>query len=311
MFFIGDLIKQRRLELGMSQSELGSQIFRSKSQICKIENGDSGLDRQTLVLLSQKLNFNFAKIYMYSNMFNSYDEYKIYFELKTLITNSKLCDITNYLNLHNINDSYIDSLEPSEYYYSLVYARALSTFTTEPQNTINYCCRILNIDFSQQSKISLSKLLFDNELVVHIILYELLLQDGKIDLVTDLYSNLYKRVSDDISNNEFFIEQSQFFKKLYIVLMNNYANALFLNGHYLTSLEICSQAIEDSMKLGINYYLLPLYKLKLETLYSLQDFFNSKKSLDMIKSLSEMQNSDYYEKTLKVVIDKYSQILST
>lgn len=54
---IGDRIKQRRLELGMSQEELGKRLgWKSKSSVCKLETVENNLTLDRVKAVADALN---------------------------------------------------------------------------------------------------------------------------------------------------------------------------------------------------------------------------------------------------------------
>lgn len=58
----GELIKQRRLELGLSQRKLGKKARISDAFICQIEKGDRSFSIEILIKLSKALSLPIEKI---------------------------------------------------------------------------------------------------------------------------------------------------------------------------------------------------------------------------------------------------------
>jgi len=52
---INEIIRKKRLELGISQSDLASRIGARKATICEFENGKRGINSKTLELILKEL----------------------------------------------------------------------------------------------------------------------------------------------------------------------------------------------------------------------------------------------------------------
>jgi transcriptional regulator with XRE-family HTH domain len=69
---IGEKIKLCRVQKGLSQKELASQIGCDVSFICKVEKNEKNINKQKLSLISEVLNvdFNYLKISFYESKIN-------------------------------------------------------------------------------------------------------------------------------------------------------------------------------------------------------------------------------------------------
>ena len=59
---IGDIIKQRREELNISQSELGRRLGKSRAAICKIEKGERDINTKNLAEMAKALECSIADL---------------------------------------------------------------------------------------------------------------------------------------------------------------------------------------------------------------------------------------------------------
>lgn len=68
MTVIGDKIKKRRIELGMSQDELAEKMgYKNRSTIAKIENGVNDVVQSNIVRFSEALNTSVAYLMGWDN----------------------------------------------------------------------------------------------------------------------------------------------------------------------------------------------------------------------------------------------------
>lgn len=115
-----------------------------------------------------------------------------------------------------------------------------------------------------------------------------LLQNTLITLENSIYS-------DELSIGL----TSYYFKKYYINLLNNYADALYSLKEYETALDICNKAIDFAVKYNILYMLNFLLKLKTEILFQLGDLDLANTTFLNFKSICDItQNSNYFEKAI-------------
>lgn len=93
---IGDIIRLKRIEMGISQKELASQIGVDVSFLCKIEKNEKKLSLEKLELVSSILNLDFLK---YKNEYY-YDKVDSIFENEK--EDYKVMIINNIINKNNV-----------------------------------------------------------------------------------------------------------------------------------------------------------------------------------------------------------------
>ena len=59
---IGEVIKQKREALGLSQAELANKIGKSKSSLCKIEKGVNDVNTKNLADIAKALECNIVDL---------------------------------------------------------------------------------------------------------------------------------------------------------------------------------------------------------------------------------------------------------
>lgn len=122
---------------------------------------------------------------------------------------------------------------------------------------------------------------------------------NKYTIHKQLLQNTLSTLEDHIYNDEISISlSSYFFKKYYVNLLNNYADALYTLKEYQTALDICIKAEDFSIKYSTLYMLHFVLKLKVETLYKLDNtdlanitFSNFKSLCYITKNLEYMESS--------------------
>jgi transcriptional regulator with XRE-family HTH domain len=90
---IGSRIRQRRLELGLSQIELAKKMgYTSKSTIAKIESGVNDISRSNITLFANALDTTEAELMGWSESNPDFDEftYAMHNETKNLSEEEKL-----------------------------------------------------------------------------------------------------------------------------------------------------------------------------------------------------------------------------
>lgn len=111
-------------------------------------------------------------------------------------------------------------------------------------------------------------------------------------------------------NDESYIEQSFFIKKLYILTVNNLSHVYFLKKELNTSLDLCDEAIDIATTYSISKNLNRIFKLKMELLYQLGNIESAVVCYNDAKNLSRILNDVEYIKILEdLVKSQYHSIL--
>ncbi|MFV0499059.1 MAG: helix-turn-helix domain-containing protein [Bacilli bacterium] len=83
----GDIIKNSRIKLGLSQCDISEVLDFSDRQMSRVENNKSGLSLGRLEILSDELKYNFVKLNIQTVRFKTYFDYVAFCELdKALIS---------------------------------------------------------------------------------------------------------------------------------------------------------------------------------------------------------------------------------
>lgn len=93
---IGDIIRIKRIEMGISQKELASQIGVDVSFLCKVEKNEKKLSLRKLEIVSSILNLDFLK---YKNDYY-YNKVESIFENEK--EDYKVMIINNIINKNNV-----------------------------------------------------------------------------------------------------------------------------------------------------------------------------------------------------------------
>lgn len=162
------------------------------------------------------------------------------------------------------------------------------------------CMEVLNIKSLNDIKYFSPSLYNENRYYSTILLLGVNLHNlNKYTIHKQLLQNTLSTLEDHIYNDEISISlSSYFFKKYYVNLLNNYADALYTLKEYQTALDICIKAEDFSIKYSTLYMLHFVLKLKVETLYKLDNtdlanitFSNFKSLCYITKNLEYMESS--------------------
>ncbi|WOO87427.1 helix-turn-helix transcriptional regulator [Mollicutes bacterium LVI A0039] len=305
MFFIGDLIKAKRVELGLTQSYLNKHFHYSDTFFSKIESGKVEIPTSILPELSNILNVDLKHIYMHSHIFSNYSEYNLYFQLNNAINNADIIAMKAILN--TIDDNYLSSLKEGELYYMIIYANSLLLFFEDKYKSIEYCQSALKININDIKDLNI---MYDRQIAVYTILIAALFDCNKISESFTISTLLTDYMCSKNQSIASYSEHTFEFQTMQMAVINNHAHMLYKLHKYKDSIYYCEYAI-SLMSNSIMHKSMPLYKLKLENYIMLEEYDQTDECISKLKTISEYLNSPYWQETECKLKNDYPHVFNT
>ncbi len=306
MIFIGQLIKEKRKERGMTQAWLSNYFNYSETFFSKIENGLVPIPAPIINELSRLLECDLNHIYMYSHIFSSYEEYCLYFDLKNTLLNSEANDmLPKILADYDIAEKILTSSIKSELYFMLVYVKALLLLDENKKEVISFCTNHLEIDLLDITEVSPT---YDREIGIYIVLISALFDTGEQHLAFKISTYLYNYLSARLESNYSHAEQNIELHNFFINVINNHAHILFSLKQYKESLYFCNEAIQNA----INYHLIDKakgpYIIKLGNHYFLDQYDEALYCLEQLKFISNHSNTINFNAIFELIKERYPNL---
>lgn len=307
MIFLGQLIRDKRNEKGITQEWLNNHFNYSSSFFSKIESGTIDVPPNIISELSSLLDFDFKHIYMYSYMFETYEQYCLYFTLKkAIIRRDNQNIIPTILSDQNINEEYFETANKSELYYLLLQAYLLLQINNNDFDVTTKCYRFLQIDTETVDL----KIIFDRQIPVLSILVVGLFENGNQDQAYQLSSKLLEYISNRIDNNYCSSEQYIDLYNMKLAILNNHAFLLYKLGSYNISLYYCDCGIDDSINFQLVHKSLLFYKLKLGNYYQLAQFDKAHDCINQIVNICDIIKSSFWTDIEKRMHNEYPKLFN-
>ncbi len=306
----GDVIKAIRTKKGLSQLELSERMGLSTVHLSRIENNKTGVSDETLADLSDELHFNFLKLNSHTNRFKTYFDYVAYFELDKALITFDAEEIEDTLaEFDIINNFNYDEPEILKFYsLAIIYS------DSDISKSMEYALKGLHINsFSIPAIESILQniRLDDSVIAILSVISKNLYNLNKINEAFQFSELIYEHFKNALFREDgYFLEQSFFMKRQYIVAINNYAHMNFEFKNYNKSIELCNIAIKYCNIFNILNMLLFLYKLKMENHYLIGEIKEAKECFVLTKSYCKTCNKmPYYDNLATTVANYYPKIL--
>ncbi len=306
---LGQTISRLRKERGYTQQELAEKLFCSRELVAKIEAGTRSLSEECIIKLSIILDFNFAYYKSHSHNYRNLEHYNIvhklidlqrvgdYQEIESILQNNDAIDELNYgypfiireycrsLVLVNINNDYSSARIILLNALKIPNSKDIIYFEPSYDGEGRYfsCILLLSLVLCVEKKLSLSLVLIKNT-------------------ITFLQENYF----DDIFSQS---EVPQYYKHVYIALLNNQADILYNQKKYNDALLVCDK-INKIMNESDSYYSLEyVLKLKVQILYKQKLITLSQGAYDEFKIICRLKNSvEYFYSTNDYFIKEFPLI---
>ncbi len=307
---LGDIIKEKRIELGYTQQQLADLSGYTRTLISKIEQSKRNPSEELLLDLSYLLSFDFISLYKNQDKFKSLKHYILYNQLSQAIEQRNIQKVSDLLDNKIIKDefNYGDTYILREYCNSLIYLEV----DKNPKKAYKLCLKVLNIKEDSLDN-HIIKLNQPHYYYSFYLSFERILADqGKLNCEVYLIKNIIKFLERNYFNTIIPLASvDYYFKKLYIICLNNLADVNLRLKNYDTALLICDTAIEKSKELNVLNILYDILILKIELLYLLGKKDMSIVSYTQLSSFCELTNhKDFLTRETTRIKEQYPDFLN-
>lgn len=306
---LGVNISTLRKKKGLTQQDLADVLYCSKELIAKIEAGERSVSMEQLMPLSTFLDFNFVQYLKNFHKFKTIEHFELVHIMIDLLTAS------NYEELEDIldHDPKVQELDYGSPKIICSYCRALTL--TNIHNNYEGAQKLLleAIGLKDASDINMFSPSFNNEERYYsciALLSVVLCMTGKLEesmmLIDNTLSFLEKHFFNDVMRISAI---DQYFKHVYIALLNNKADILYKQNKYDDSILICEKLFE-TMNSFDSYYIIELVmKLKIQILYRQKLITLAQETYDEFIVICKLKNrADYLHSTNLIFNDDFPLI---
>ncbi len=265
---LGDVIKEKRIEHGYTQQQLADLIGYTRTLISKIEQSKRKPSEDLLLELSYLLSFDFVSIHKNLGKYKSFSHYTLFHELSQAVEVRNFNKIEELVNSKTIKEefTYGETYVLREYCKSIVYLE----FYSDINKAHKQCLKILNIDnnsiITHRIKLNQPHYYY----AIYLILEYTLFSKGQLETESKLIENILQFLEKNYFNSILPLSAiDYFFKKFYIINLNNMADIHFKLKNYETALFYCDKGIKKCKEFSILHILYDVLCLKSETLYML------------------------------------------
>ncbi len=307
---LGSIIKNLRIELGISQQQLADNTTYSRDYISKIELGKRYPPEDLIISLSTCLNIDLLTLSKKINNYKNFNHYLASNKLISCIETQDLEQIKHLLLSDNIYAEFIygEPLIIKNYCLMLVLFHIDKNFDkclSLAQSTLDISLSdITNYNFKVTSNYYYYSIL--------LVLCSLIKLNGDYTLLLNFEKNFISFLDKNYFSNIISIHSvDYYFKKLYTVLLNNLADTYFNILEFDNALTFCNIGIEKCNFLNIISTLPMLLKLKTEILYSSNNITEAKATYSDFHSICNITNNlKYFENTSSLFRNNYPLIVN-
>lgn len=288
---IGKLIRKLRIDRGLSQEQLANLCYRSRESISKFEKGLRNPSNAVLIELSLILEFDFVTYKMNIDKFKSDEHYIITHELIKCIDlhdNDKIIMLLNSDVVKN-EFNYDEPLVIKQYCHILI----LINVYGDINGAYNLCVSYLEIDEIKTFQPKINQYHQYYSIILNLIVC--------LNKMGEFENQLYLcAVTVNYLENTYFnhiiphTSVDFFYKKYYIISLNNLADTHFYLNNLDDALKICNKGIQKSNELNILIILPMLLKLKIEIFCKLNNYCDAKSTYIQFNSFCEITNNVKY-----------------
>lgn len=307
---IGDVIKKIRTEKNLTKQDVANNCNYSIDYIYKVEKGVRKPSSTLLHLISIYLEFDFLTLNDKLSDFKNYTHYFLTHRMIDCINKKDFETLQEYLDYTVVKNEFIyeEPLIVKRYSTLLIETNVNKNF----KKALSLCLDMLEINIEEISS-------FTPRLNQHNYYYGTLLSLTRCFNFSKEYEvllNIQERFILFFENNYFnevlsISSVKQYYKKLFIIMLNNYSDTFFNLGDYIQSLYYCEKAISKAIELEVFSILPAILKLKILNLYKLNKLSEAKNSLKTFHAFCDItKNIDYYNKTVRILKKDYSNIFN-
>ncbi len=303
---LGSAIKKVRTEKQLTQFQLSKLTNMSRTTITMFESGERQPSTEHLVLLSNKLDFDFVTLTNKISNFKNFDHYLLANNLVKHINHGSIEDIKKVFDSSTIINefTYGEPLVIKTYCETLLLIQVHNDIEAAYQK----CVEFFKIDMDSISNFHLKIDMPSHYYAMFFTLSHYLYKEQEWDKLISLYKIMLDFLERNYFNNNInFTNIDRFYKKHYIVCLNNLSEIYFLSKDFKKALHFCNKGIEASREMNKLNVLPFLTKVKVEVLYCSGEVDEAKESYTDFKSFCRVTNNlDYFEESTKIFKDKYT-----
>ncbi len=306
MEHIGEEIRRQRLNLRLDIEFVVNKVNIEKDRYEEIEKYGVGVTNSLILEFEKVLGIPLKDMYDSYNDFNVLQANKSYLELRNAIERRNNDDILKCIE----KCDGIEQFREGESRLLLSYAKSLMAL-------------VIHKNYEKSFEIALNALEVENILEATAKITDKIETNSFYSIFVSLCSNLYMmnlREEGMIVYEKLFehfdkvifktkdnvIYQSEFLKRVFITIINNYADFCFTLNRFDKSLELCEIGLQRSFELNKSHMIDYIVSLKVEVNYMLEDYEYSKKNYQYLKDLVKYSNNAWLlERIDELVETKY------
>ncbi len=283
----------------------------SRTVITKIELGTREPTDEQLTVLSNKLGFDFYSFRMHIHNYKSLEHYLLASELLKCI---KIHDINTISNIIQENKIFSElNYDAAQILKTYCETLVLIKLENNIDLAFNICLNFFKININDINK-------FKPKVAMPEQYYSMILNLGYCLSIKKDFENLLNLYNNTISFLEHLyfndnlpsIGITNFYRKYYIICLNNLADTYFVFENYYDALYYCNRGIAFSNKLNILNVLPHLLKLKVEILCSENHYDDANETYLGFKILCQLtEKIKYFEDVTLTFKSKYPKLFLT
>ncbi len=308
----GEIIRYLRNNKKYTQKELADKLGCTREFISQLERNKCSVPKYYILPLSKFLNHDIQKLIKESDKYKKFNHYIISCKLISFIETKDNYEMSILLRDEIvINEFNYGEPEILKLYCTSLVERFIKK---DVKASIKTCMEILKIDkIDNISSFTLEFNMLERYYSTVLVLGANLDSLAMHKMHKKLIYNTIVYLEENIFNSTLPKSSiSYFFKKFYIMVLNNYAHILFNDKKYLESLIYCNKAIKLINIYNMLFILELVIKLKVEIMYCLGNIDDAKRALvefDVVCGITN--NREYFEENLKEFEVKYKLLFDS
>ncbi len=305
---IGRVLRKKRRANKLTQLVTGDIINVSRQGVSMIERGKRSLNYESAVKASKRFHFDFVKLGKELDKYKKMSHYTLANELTKLIQrreNDKIAElIKDNPIIEEFNYGHLTLLR--QYCEILV----LTEVDKDVELALDECFDILEIRIDKIDEFT-PKITMENS-YYSIILCMLgnMYRGGYYDDLLNISKKMVTFLEDMYFNElDLYLNMDAYYKRYYVISMNNLAYSYFVNGMLKEALKWCEKSIKKSNEFNIINVMPMLLELKMELLYTMGKIDEAKEQHQVFKYFCKAtDNSEYFENSNESSKEKYPEL---
>lgn len=308
---VGKIVSDLRRKFGYTQLELAQLVYCSRQYVSHVENGVRPLSNKYVVPMSVALKFNFAQFIRQADKFETIEHYLITQEMIDYIGEAEYERLQKLLKKKTVvkEFTYGTPLLIKEYCEALVLTYIDKEYRAAEKSLLKtlglknrYELTQLVIDFQDEERYYSCLALLACVLCLQ----------GNHELALMVVQKKIVFLEKFFFNNTVPPSAIEpYFRKLYIITLNNYADIAFNQENYQEALETCNKTKKVIVDSELAFALEVVMKLKVEALYKLDLIEEANKLYNEFKVVCKLKNSYDYFYNVNAYFSEEYELLET